>query len=85
MNLQINANLTVWLQAISIFYDGQKVYVQWQAMKQNDSNVWELDAAKPTAQTALVTEKEGFTPFLALAETDKQTACANAIQNQIAA
>ncbi len=82
MNLIINDNLTVSLEAASQFFDIKKAFAQWKSMIKDVDGNWVLDPNDTTSLTCLVAEKDAYDAFMLLSDSDKQAAYANAIQNQ---
>ena len=83
MNLQINANLTVSLQARSTFEDDKKVFAQYQAMIKDDTGNWVLDPSNSTPQVVQVADKTNFDVYVNSSNADQLGQCATAIGNSL--
>jgi hypothetical protein len=81
MNLQINANLTVWFQANSDIHEVKKAYVQWKEMVKDGDGNWSLADTKQVPLTALVAEKEAFDTHVAKGLADREPDYVTAIAN----
>ncbi|MCW3111357.1 MAG: hypothetical protein JWQ09_5863 [Segetibacter sp.] len=83
MNITVNANITVFLQAMSLIFDNYNIYVQWQMMVKDDMGTWIIDPANPNCIVGeMINTQTGMINFLNLAYADKITAITTFLQTK---
>ena len=82
MNLQVNPNLTVYLEAASRFFGEKTIYIQWKEMVKDADANWSIDPTNTNSIVGMAVDPAGYDAFTKLSDADKVSAYVTFLQSQ---